>query len=100
MKSLLEICRRSFDYIVIDTPPVGPFADPLLVSLLADKTVYVVRWGTTAREMVTYSLQKFSDHEHIAGIVFNFVNEVEARKYGKHAYSFYDSTYRKYYDKR
>jgi succinoglycan biosynthesis transport protein ExoP len=98
MKSLLEICRQSFDYIVIDTPPIGPFADPLLVSRLADKTVYVVRWAATAREMVTYSLQQFPDHEHIAGIVFNFVNEAEARKYGKHAYSHYDSTYRKYYD--
>ena len=100
MKSLLEVCRQSFDYIVIDTPPVGPFADPLLVSRLVDKTVYVVRWATTAREMVTYSLQQFPEREHIAGIVFNFVNEAEARKYGKHAYSHYDSnTYKKYYDK-
>jgi succinoglycan biosynthesis transport protein ExoP len=99
MKSLLEICRRSFDYVIIDTPPVAPFADPLLVSRLVDKTVYVVRWKKTPREMVTYSLQKFPDHEHIAGIVFNFVNEAEARKHGKHAYSHYDSAYRDYYDK-
>ncbi len=100
MKSLLDVCRQSFDYVVIDTPPVGPFADPLIVSRLVDKTAYVVRWASTTREMVTYSIQQFPRHEHIAGVVFNFVNEAEARKYGKHAYSYYSSgAYKKYYDK-
>jgi capsular exopolysaccharide synthesis family protein len=100
MKSLLDVCRQSFDYIVIDTPPVGPFADPLIISRLVDKTVYVIRWARTTREMITYSIQQFPRHEHIAGVVFNFVNEAEARKYGKHAYSYYSSgAYKKYYDK-
>ncbi len=100
MKSLLEVCKRSFDFIIIDTPPVGPVVDPLIVSRLVDKTVYVVRWAGTAREMIKYSIQQFSGHKQIAGIVFNFVNEAEARKYGKHAYPYYYSnTYKKYYDK-
>lgn len=98
MKSLLEVCRQSFDYIVIDTPPVGPVADPLIVSRLVDQTVFVVRWAATAREMVKYAIQQFPERKQIAGIVFNFVNESEARKYGKHAYSYYYSnTYNKYY---
>jgi exopolysaccharide transport family protein len=100
MKSLLEVCRQSFDFIIIDTPPVGPVVDPLIVARLVDKTVYVVRWAGTAREMIKYSIQQFSGHKQIAGIVFNFVNEAEARKYGKHAYPYYYSnTYKKYYDK-
>jgi succinoglycan biosynthesis transport protein ExoP len=99
MRSLLRLCRQTFDYVVIDTPPVGPFADPLIISRLVDKTVYVVRWSATAREMVKHSIQQFSEPKQIAGIVYNFVNEGEARKYGKDAYSYYYSnTYKKYYN--
>ncbi len=98
MKSLLEICKRTFDYIVIDTPPVGPVSDPLIVSRYVDKTVYVVHWGRTPREMVRYSIQQFAGHKQIAGLVFNFVNESEARKYGKHAFPYYyTNTYKRYY---
>lgn len=98
MKSLLEICKKSFDYVVIDTPPVGPVSDPLIVSRYVDKTVYVVHWGRTPREMVKYSVQQFAGHKQIAGLVFNFVNEGEARKYGKHAFPYYyTNTYKKYY---
>ncbi len=100
MKSLVQLCKQSFDYIVIDTPPVGPFADPLIISGLVDTTVYVVRWSATAREMVKHTIQQFSDPKQIAGVVYNFVNEGEARKYGKDAYSYYySSTYKKYYKK-
>jgi polysaccharide biosynthesis transport protein len=100
MKSLIDVCRNLFDYVVIDTPPVGPVSDPLIVSRHVDKTVYVVHWARTAREMVKYSIQQFSGHKQIAGIVFNFVNEGEARKYGKHAFPYYYmNTYKKYYDR-
>lgn len=100
MKSLLDLCRKSFDYVVIDTPPVGPVADPLIVSRHVDKTVYVVHWARTARAMVKYSVQQFPEHKQIAGIVFNFVNEMRARKYGKHAFPYYYiNTYKKYYDR-
>jgi exopolysaccharide transport family protein len=98
MKSLLEICKRTFDYIVIDSPPVGPVSDPLIVSRYVDKVVYVVHWGRTPREMVKYSIQQFGEEKQIAGVVFNFVNEGEARKYGKHAFPYYyTNTYKKYY---
>ena len=50
--------------------------------------------------MVAYSIKQFSGHKPIAGVVFNFVNEFEARKYGKHAFPYYyTNTYKKYYDR-
>ena len=98
MKSLLEICKKSFDFVVIDSPPVGPVSDPLIISRYVDKAVYVIHWGRTPREMVKYSVQQFSGHKQIAGVVLNFVNESEARKYGKHAFPYYyTNTYKKYY---
>src|SRR5262249_43231402 len=101
MKLLLDVCRKSFDFVVVDTPPIGPVSDPIIISRLVDKTVYVVHWGRTAREMIKYSVQQFSGDKQIAGVVFNFVNEVEARKYGKHAFPYYYSnTYKKYYNRK
>ena len=38
--------------MVLDTPPVGPVIDPVIVANLADKTIFVVQWASTPRELV------------------------------------------------
>jgi succinoglycan biosynthesis transport protein ExoP len=99
MKALVGGLRKSFDYVVIDTPPVGPVIDPVIVSRLVDKIVFVVRWADTSRELVRNSIQQLSGHKKVAGVVFNHVHEGEARKYGKYAYSYYYGSryYKNYY---
>ena len=89
MKSLVEGFRKAFDLVVIDTPPAEPIIDPVVVANLADKVIFVVRWGSTTREMVRRSVQRLSGHRKVAGIAFNMVNDRQARKYGKHAYANY-----------
>jgi Mrp family chromosome partitioning ATPase len=98
MKTFLTQCRNSFDYIVIDSPPVGPVVDALVISHLADSIVYVVRWAHTARELVQQSMERLPGTK-IAGTVFNQVNEKAAQKYGKYAYQYYygPRSYKKYY---
>ncbi len=99
MKSLVSSFRQSFDLIVIDTPPAGPVIDPVVLSHLSDKIVLVVRWASTAREMVKQCVQQLSGHKKIAGVAFNHVNDSQARKYGKHGYSYYYGSryYKNYY---
>jgi capsular exopolysaccharide synthesis family protein len=99
MKTFLERCRETFDMIVIDSPPIGPVSDPVIVSTLADKVVFVVRWASTARELVQQSVQQLGGHKKVAGVVFNQVNEKLAQKYGKYSYSYYYGSrdYKKYY---
>ncbi len=93
-------CKQTFQYVVIDTPPIGPVTDSLVVARLVDKIVYVVRWASTARELVQHSIQRLPGNRKVAGIVFNQVNESEAQKYGKDGYSYYYGTreYKKYYN--
>ena len=95
MKSLVEGFKKTFDLVVIDTPPAGPVIDPVVVSHLCDKIVVIVRWASTAREMVKQCVDQLSGHRKIAGVVFNHVNERQAQKYGKHAY--YGARYYKTY---
>ena len=95
MKALIAHLKENFDYVVVDTPPVGPVIDPVIVANLADKTVFVVQWGSTARELIETSVQQVSKDKRIAGVVLNYVNQDRAKKYGGEYY--YGKSYEKYY---
>ena len=99
-KALIASLRERFDLVVIDTPPLGPVVDPLIISQIADKTVYVVRWASTAREMIAQSIERLAGRRKVAGVVFNCVIDAEARKYGRYASSYYygGRYYKKYYN--
>jgi Mrp family chromosome partitioning ATPase len=55
----------------------------------------VVEWASTARELVETSLKQLSIKKRVAGIVFNFVVQDRAQKYGGEYY--YGKSYEKYY---
>ena len=95
MKMLVARLRETFDYVVLDTPPIGPVADGVIVANTADKTALVVRWASTPRELVETSLKQLSTHKRVAGIVFNFVNQDRAKKHGAGYY--YAKGYENYY---
>jgi len=98
-KALIAALKQRFDLVVIDTPPLGPVVDPVIISQVVDKAVFVVRWAATAREMVAHSIQRLAGHKKVAGVVFNYVIDAQAQKYGKYAYSYYygGRYYKKYY---
>ena len=95
MRLLVARLGEEFDYVVIDTPPVGPVIDPAIVARLADKTIFVVQWGSTPRELVVSSIQQLSSHKHVCGVVLNSVVQERAKKYGGEYY--YSKSYEKYY---
>ncbi|SHM80043.1 polysaccharide biosynthesis tyrosine autokinase [Chitinophaga sp. CF418] len=49
LEHLLATLRASFDYIIIDTAPVGPVTDARLLAPYADATLYVVRHERTPK---------------------------------------------------
>ncbi len=46
-KEMLEELKKDFDYIIIDTAPIGPVTDAQLLSQYADTTIFVVRHAVT-----------------------------------------------------
>jgi hypothetical protein len=38
--------------VLLETPPVGPVVDPILLANLADKIIFVVQRASTPRELV------------------------------------------------
>lgn len=49
---LIKNLREEFDYILIDTPPVGKVSDALLLNKFADSTLYVVRYNQTLKSQL------------------------------------------------
>jgi polysaccharide biosynthesis transport protein len=52
MALLLAELRGQYDLVILDTPPVIPVADALVLSRHADATLLVVRWEKTSRVAV------------------------------------------------
>jgi polysaccharide biosynthesis transport protein len=98
MKSTLDGFKATYDLVVVDTPPMGPVIDPLVIAQICDKVVLVVRWGATARALVKDCVEKMSSHRKIAGVAFNYVNHHTAKKYDGYVFSYYGARhYKKYY---
>jgi capsular exopolysaccharide synthesis family protein len=84
MAELLDLLAKSYDVVLVDTPPVLATADALVLSRMTDKVVYVVRWGRTRQDAALAGLKQFVDaRADIAGIA---VSCVEVNEYRRHSY--------------
>lgn len=83
MAALLEEARKSFDYVVVDLPPLGPVVDAKAFAPLADGFVLVAEWGATPRLLVRSALQ--ADRQIAAktlGVVLNRTDMKKLASYG------------------
>ncbi len=53
MKEMITELKKNYDYIVLDTPPVGLVSDALELAQFSDVTLYIVRQNFTKKEMLT-----------------------------------------------
>jgi capsular exopolysaccharide synthesis family protein len=84
MAELLDLLAKSYDVVLVDTPPVLATADALVLSRMTDKVVYVVRWGRTRQDAALAGLKQFADvGADIAGVA---VSCVEVNEYRRHTY--------------
>jgi capsular exopolysaccharide synthesis family protein len=52
MKEMMEELKSKYEYIILDTPPVGLVTDAVELSQFADVTLYVMRQNFTKKDMV------------------------------------------------
>ncbi|MCC9061766.1 polysaccharide biosynthesis tyrosine autokinase [Flavobacterium piscisymbiosum] len=53
MRDLILELKQQYDYIILDTPPVGLVSDALELAQFADVTLYIVRQNYTKKDMIT-----------------------------------------------
>jgi capsular exopolysaccharide synthesis family protein len=70
MRRLLDEAKESFDWVIIDTPPLMLLPDAHLLSSLVDGAVLVVRANSTPHEMVKRTSEIIGKNR-ILGVVLN-----------------------------
>jgi succinoglycan biosynthesis transport protein ExoP len=97
MKALVASLKAAFDYVIIDTPPVGAVIDAAVLTQIADRTLLVVKWASTDRDGVERSVAKLSLNRRVAGVALNFINDRQALKYGSQVYPYAGKQFSRYY---
>lgn len=80
-RKLVSQMESDFDYVVIDTPPVGTFVDAAIIAALADATALVVRERFVKRAELqnAYDQLKKAD-ANVIGVIMNMC-EAESSEY-------------------
>jgi len=87
MQRLVEILRKRFHHILLDTPPVLLFVDADQLAAQADGVMLVVRSGKTQRKAVTRAMEIISKHP-VVGIVFNDMRPTPMDRYSYYGYDY------------
>ena len=94
MKKAVQKLRESYDYILLDLPPVGEVSDAMAVADIADGMLLVVRQNDCDRHAVVAAVRQFEFvGSRILGVVFNCVNHSGTR-YGKYRNRYYNQYYK------
>lgn len=82
MENLIKELKINFDYIIIDTPPILPVSDILLLASKADATLIVVKARKTKEKMVKESYERLIEAKaNVIGTVLNESDKSLDNKY-------------------
>lgn len=89
MKNVLQRAKEQYDYVLIDTPPVMPVTDALIVSRFVDGMILVIASAEVKVEMARdVKNQLVNAGANILGVVLNKVHS-EHHGYGYGYYYYY-----------
>ena len=90
----IEILKKNFDYVILDTAPIGMVTDTLLIGRVADLSVYVCRADYTHK--AEYTLINELYHEKKLPNLCTIINGVDLKK-RKYGYYYGYGKYGKHY---
>ena len=92
MSKALDTMRRTYDYVILDLPPVGEVSDALAIAKQTDGILLVVRQNYCDRVVLTDTVKQFDFiNAKTLGVVFNAIHENGGKGYYNKKY------YRRYY---
>ena len=91
---ILKELQTRYDRIILDSPPLLPVSDPVILSRYADAVVLVVKAEATLAHRVRQALSKLETaRAPVAGIVLNQLDMRKAQKYSHYGYGGYGENY-------
>lgn len=88
MKRVLETARADYDWVIVDTPPIGLLSDAKLLSDMVDGVVLVVEAARTPYPDVLRAIETIG-RDRVLGTVLNLFQEASGEK------KFYSSYHRR-----
>ena len=89
MRKLFERLRSTYDYVIVDLPPLSPIVDVRATAPLVDCFVLVVEWAKTKIDVVQHALHTAPNvYENLVGVV---LNKTDIKSLARHDY--YTSDY-------
>lgn len=87
-QELITELKKTFDYVIIDTPPVGLVADFLTISKAADVSFYVVRQNYSKLDFIP-DINEITEKQDIKNL-YVILNDVKysAGRYNKYGYRY------------
>lgn len=78
MRDTMERLAKSFDYVLIDAPPLLPVTDAAVLARQVDGAVMIVGSGLVTRDQLSTSLERLANvGGRVMGIVLNRVSRAE-----------------------
>ena len=98
-KELLATQREKYDFIIVDTPPLGSVIDSAIVSRQCDGVIMVIASDEISYKFATKIKEQLENANcRILGVVLNKVKFLGGGKYyGKYYGRYYGKYYGKYY---
>jgi len=82
MAQLLTAARQTYNYVIIDLPPLAPVIDAKAIAGAVDGFVFVVEWGATSTATVSDALHNAPHvNQKIIGCLLNKADEHSLRLY-------------------
>ena len=95
MSELIARLNKKYDYVIVDSPPVQPVSDTLILTQASDYNLFVIRSDETRTSSFMSSIKKIQNvGAQINGIV---INDLDTSK--DSYYSYYYSYSPEYYTK-
>jgi succinoglycan biosynthesis transport protein ExoP len=97
LMDLIEEATREYDLVVLDTPPLLGFSEPLQMATAVDGVLVIARAGQTNRRALGSALSTLLRlRANVIGVV---LNEIRADSGNGYYYHYYSPKYYKYYHK-
>ena len=95
IKKFFDILKLDYDYLIIDSPPVQPVSDTLILTQASDYNLFVIRSDETKTSTFMSSIKKIQNvGAKVDGII---INDLDTSK--DSYYSYYYSYSPEYYTK-
>jgi len=90
-KKLFDQLRATYDYVIVDLPPLAPIVDVRVTTALIDSFILVVEWGRTKSGVVEHALNHAPNvHDALLGVVLNKTDIKAMKRYASQFGAYYN----------